>query len=325
MKIKSLFIDICKGASLGLGALPGVSAGTVGIVVNVYDKLIDNINNLKKDFLKSFLTLLPIGLAWVAATLILMYLEGKAWAYIPFIIVCVCAGFTIGGLPIIFSQLKGMTWKKADTAKLLTGFAIAAGIGVVSVLAYVYRWFDLTMAFNNPKDNWYIYIVVLFVGFFLAVACLVPGISGAMILFIFGIYNPLIGLFSGPNSMFKNHDRVGSGLLLLFIIIIGIIIGFLAVSKAMKTLLVKHKTSTYVVVLGFVLGSIVSMFVNNQTWGLYCPEYDVPPYASAPVFKPVARATWQYVVGGIGLVVAAVVTFVIIRKFLNKKEESPQN
>ena len=41
---------------MGLGAIPGVSAGTMAIVVGIYDRMISAISNLRKDFKNSFFT-----------------------------------------------------------------------------------------------------------------------------------------------------------------------------------------------------------------------------------------------------------------------------
>ena len=46
MNAKEWFGLAARGTSLGTGILPGVSAGTVGIVVDVYDDLIDGIDGL---------------------------------------------------------------------------------------------------------------------------------------------------------------------------------------------------------------------------------------------------------------------------------------
>ena len=65
MAAKEKWLDAAKGAALGTGILPGVSVGTVGLIVNVYDKLIDAIDGLRRQFGKAFLTLLPIALGCV--------------------------------------------------------------------------------------------------------------------------------------------------------------------------------------------------------------------------------------------------------------------
>ena len=46
MKVKDWFLDFGRGAALGTGILPGVSVGTVGIIVNVYDKLLNFCKNI---------------------------------------------------------------------------------------------------------------------------------------------------------------------------------------------------------------------------------------------------------------------------------------
>ena len=74
MKAKDWFSDFGRGATLGTGILPGVSVGTVGFIVNVYNKLIDSIDGLRhrKTFRQSFLALLPIALGCIAAVVLLL-------------------------------------------------------------------------------------------------------------------------------------------------------------------------------------------------------------------------------------------------------------
>ena len=53
--------DIIKGIFIGIAnIIPGVSGGTMAVSMGVYDKLINSINSIIKDFKKSFLTLLPL-------------------------------------------------------------------------------------------------------------------------------------------------------------------------------------------------------------------------------------------------------------------------
>lgn len=308
MKAKDFFIDLAKGASLGTGLLPGVSAGTVGLIVNIYDKLISGINDLKKHFLQALLTLLPIGIGWVASGIILLYVQHLAWNYVPFLIVSICTGFLIGGIPTIYKESGIEKIKAKDGTRMAIGFVIAALIGVFSVFSYVFNWFSFEEAFIDPNQNWWVYIVITLVGFIAAAACIIPGISGAMILFIFGLYQPVLDIYFGNNSIIHNSSRLTSGLLLTLCLIIGIIVGFLAVSKAMKSLLEKHKRGTYGYVLGFVSGSIVAMFINNQIW---------PSYSNKNTSQ-----WWQYLIGVIALIAIAFITLLLIKLSNKKKKEN---
>ena len=61
MKFKEFFINVARGAAIGVSMIiPGVSGGTIAVLLNVYEKLIDSVSNLRKEFKKSMAFLLPI-------------------------------------------------------------------------------------------------------------------------------------------------------------------------------------------------------------------------------------------------------------------------
>ena len=264
MKVKDWFSDCARGAAMGLGMVPGVSAGTMGIIVNIYDKLITSVSNLKKDFIKSFLALLPIAIGVVGASLLVLAIVHKTFNLAPIPIISAFAGIIIGSMPIITKEIKGQKISAKPILLMIAGFIVAAGIGLLSVVSKVYWNFDLEAYFI--AGVWWVYLVTLAAGFIAAAACIIPGISGAMILFIFGLYNPILDMFSlsNPNSMFNNHSRIPSVIGLTLCLLLGIFFGVICASKSMKTLLDQHKVSTFNVVTGFVVGSLVSMFCNQE-------------------------------------------------------------
>lgn len=311
MKIKDWFVDFVRGAALGLGILPGISVGTIGIIVHAYDKLIDSIDGLRHKFIQSFKTLLPLALGCIiSAILLLIFWQKLARPYIPFIVISVLAGIVVGSLPMIYSQIKGKT-NSLRFIRIFSGFLLAASIGVISFLSAKFNWniWNFQDAFLNPFQTWWIFIVVFVVGFVAAVACLIPGISGSMVLFIFGLYNPVVGIFISQKdasgnvlypSIFQDSSRLGSGIVLIIVLLIGILLGFFIISKAMKTLLANFKVPTFEIVLGFVLGSIVSMFVNNDMSDVYQNEF--------------TGAWWQYVVGAILFIGVSLLAYWLIKR-----------
>ena len=298
MKAKDWFSDFGRGAALGTGILPGVSVGTVGLIVNVYDKLLDAISGLTKKFWKSFLALLPIALGTIVSALILLWGYSHLKAYAPFEIIACLAGLILGGLPIIAKEIPWKSLKIADYVRMCIGFAVAAGIGIMSAIAAKFQWFDFGAAFMSPNENFYIYIVTFFVGFVAAVACLLPGISGSMVLFIFGLYDPVVGLYSGRDSMLHNHSRIGTGLILTLILFLGVVVGLVAFAKLMHSLMDKHHQGTFTVVFGLILGSFVSMFVNK----------DMLPYYEG------GNAWWHYLIGALLLIGGCALMIFLVKK-----------
>ncbi|MCR5348809.1 MAG: DUF368 domain-containing protein [Bacilli bacterium] len=334
MKAKEWFSDFARGSALGTGMLPGVSAGTVGIIVNVYDKMINAINGLlkPKTFWKSLLTLLPIGIGCVLATLIiLLFWSAVAYPRFPFIVIAALAGFVLGAMPVLTAELNEGKLSWADYLRILSGFIVAASIGIVAYLAAAHIIpFDMDFAeeIDAPFQSPWIFALVGFAGFLSAISCLVPGISGAMLLFILGLYNPIVDMFisryNGAGelihaSIFRDTSKLGGGALITLCLLAGMLIGFFIVSKLMETLLKKHRHGTFTVIIGFVLGSVVSMFLNNDMYSVY---------KTYPT-----NAWWQYVFGGVACVGVGLATFFLIRSrqraqkelLAAKTEEAPES
>ena len=319
MNAKQWFGLAGRGTTLGLGILPGVSVGTVGIIVDVYDKLLSYIDGLrsKKTFLASVAGLIPIGLGCLAATFLLLLFWNKvAYPYFPFVMVCALAGFIVGALPLMTGEIKGHKLNVPDYLRMLIGFLIAGGIGVVAFLGkagVIPLDLDFWDEIDAPFQNAWILIVVFVVGLFSAVSCLVPGISGSMIMFIFGLYNPIIGLFMNTElpsgamhpSIFHDTSKLGGGVVIILVLLLGMLIGFLATAKFMKSMLANHRHGTFTVIIGFVLGSLVAMFFNNDMYDVYV--------------TPPLNAWYQFVIGGILLIGIAALTFILLKRASAKK------
>lgn len=311
-----------KGTSLGTGILPGVSAGTVGIVVDVYDDLLNGIDGLRKrkTFKSSLAKLIPIGLGCVIATVILMFFWNRfAKVYFPIGMVAALAGFVVGALPVITDELRDRRINKMDVLRIAIGFVFAAAIGVTAfVLCYLWEkeivdWipsFDYEV--YDAIHNLWILALVAFVGFLSAASCLVPGISGAMLLFIFGLYNPILAIFFNQYakdgtlvqySIFHdlaNTSRLWSSVLVILSLLVGMLIGFFVVSATLKKLLVTKRHETFSVVLGFILGSVVSMFLNQEMYFVY--------------FDDNVNQWWQFVIGAVAFVGVMVGTYYLVKR-----------
>ena len=103
---------------------------------------------------------------------------------------------------------------------------------------------------------WHGYLVLIAMGVLASCALVVPGISGSMLLLIFGYYEPILGMISGLRTDF------GHSLLVLVIFALGVVVGFFTIAKLMKLLLNKFHRSTMWAIVGFVIGSIPAVIIT---------------------------------------------------------------
>jgi uncharacterized membrane protein len=188
---------------------------------------------------------------------------------------------------------------------------VAAGVGIASAL--IYYFYDFSIGSYLLSGVWWVYPIMFVAGFIGALAAVVPGISGSMIMYLMGLYVPLVSLFT-TFSNYKNSALYGvifgGGALL----ILGCLVGFILTNVWMKKLLTVKHDETYQVILGFILGSLISMFVNPQmikTNADTGARYWI--YETTPV--------WEWIVGVALFIISACVLFYLTKRSQKKKEE----
>lgn len=207
------FGNIIKGIMIGIAnIIPGVSGGTMAVSLGIYDRLIGSISGLFREFKKSILFLIPIiigaGIGIVGFTYAIEYLLDKH----TFVTCMAFVGLILGGLPAIFSSMR---------AKVSSG-----GIGVFGILAFVIAFAisggmpllkeskdALTVIAVTPGN-----MVILFIlGIVASATMVIPGVSGSMMLMIFGYYYAIINTIKTFLDNLRAFDLAGmkEGILLL--------------------------------------------------------------------------------------------------------------
>ena len=307
-KIKRFTIDTVKGVTLGVSvAIPGLSAGTIAVSERCYDTIIDSMSGFRKKPKENFFILLPYLIGLLIGAICAFIGIKKGYEVAPFTLTGLFGGLVIGSLPVAIKELR-----KADNTKekitfslsFIISLIVSAGIGIITALC------KISLEANMDFHIYWMYPIILIAGFLAAFACVVPGISGSMTLMIFGLYQPILSLFIGDKSIFRNHDndRLITAILFILVLIIGAIFGLIVSSKLMKKLLKDYRVSTFYAILGLIIGSTISMFINADIY---------PKYLDNSI------KNWDYIVGGVLLVVGISLSLglVYLDKILNKNKE----
>ena len=253
-KLPTPIKDGLTGMAIGTAIIvPGVSGGTIALVFGAFKKIVNAVDNLfTNNFWRSLCILLPFLIGSIITVFGLVFPFQLAFKYCLFSIVCLFAGFILGSIPGITDELKEKEPTKGNIIQLVIGFIVAAIIGVFSVI------FKFSDGINNLFVNrpWYLYLIIFVVGMFGSSGLIVPGFSGSMLLMVIGFYQPILDLVDFSN--FWPNISLG------FVFALGVLAGFIILSKLMNKMLTNHRIATLYVVVGFIFGSLVSFFVNSQ-------------------------------------------------------------
>lgn len=247
MKFKDYLINMLKGGAIGIAMIiPGVSGGTLAVLLKVYDKIINCLGDLRKDFKNSliFLSSILLGalIALAAAFAPLKYALDNA----PLPTVLLFTGLMIGSCPKLLTDAKKNGFNKLDIISLIVPAAVVIGICFIPGSGAA----DLSAGMA-----WYGYILLFLVGIVASCALVVPGISGSMLLMVLGYYDPILdaikALFSSPLH----------SILVILCFGVGLVVGFFTIAKLMQYLLKKFPRTTYWSIVSFVLGSIPAILI----------------------------------------------------------------
>lgn len=97
-------------------------------------------------------------------------------------------------------------------------------------------------------------IMRLINGALIGLGAVLPGISGGVLCVVFGVYKPIMELLSHPFKAIKKYAKV------LIPIVIGVAIGFLAISKLLGFLLNKYPDPSVCLFVGLIVGMLPSLF-----------------------------------------------------------------
>lgn len=105
------------------------------------------------------------------------------------------------------------------------------------------------------KDNKRgLFLIRIIEGILIGVGAVLPGISGGVLCVIFGIYKPVMQFLAHPFSTFKKN------MVLLVPVAIGVILGFLGISKILAFFLENYPDQSVCLFVGLIGGMLPSLF-----------------------------------------------------------------
>lgn len=243
--------------------MPGVSGGTIALILGVYKELIQsidsinlkNLQSLKKEGVKrfwnningGFLSVLFLGI--ISAILSLSFAIDWLIAEHPIPLWSFFLGLLLASIFILKNTLK--QWGVLNTSLAIFSAALS---------------FFLT---QMTPVNGEISLLYLFIsGFFGIIAMILPGISGAYILLIMGAYSTVIGLIKDALTSLSNMqvELIIPTFTKLSVFVLGIVLGLRIFASVLKWLFDKEHDKTMAVLMGLMIGALHKLWPWQQKY-----------------------------------------------------------
>ena len=239
-----------KGVFMGIAdAMPGISGGTIALLLGIYEELIRSIGELK---LSLFFELKKgFNPFWkkLNGNFLLALVSGIGISLISF--VKISANFLESFPLFIWSFFLGLIFATVNVIyKLIIQWSSLNFFFLIISITFSY----FLSSFSVYETDEISLLYILFSGVIASSAMILPGISGSLILVILGVYAYLI----------KSLDNLE--MIVIFTFISGALVGLLGFSRILKYLFNKHRDATYTIMLGLVIGSIEKVWPWNKSF-----------------------------------------------------------
>mgnify|MGYP002624079800 CR=1 FL=1 len=255
LSAKSMTYTALCGMAMGAAdIIPGVSGGTVALVLGIYERLVTAISRCDAKCASHLIARrFPAAAQHIDLGFLLLLGFGV-------VVGILASGSVIHGLleddftrPLTWAAFFGMiaasAWIVAKTIQLQSKTELFPAILIgFAAAAFAYWLTTLEITSGEQPGNGYLFLC----GMIAICAMILPGISGAHILLLLGAYMFVTGTIK--DSVHGKFDS--ASLLSLTIFACGCAIGLISFSKVLRWLLANCHTLTMAALCGFMIGAL---------------------------------------------------------------------
>jgi putative membrane protein len=252
------------GVLMGLANLvPGVSGGTMVLVMGLYDEFVTAVADITRLRITRR-NLIFIGLLGAVAATTIGMLSGRMGALVTghrLAMYSLFIGMTLGGAPLLYQMLR----------PLRPSALIGAALGFAVMIAIVLTRQEKPSADELVEGAVAIHAAYgtdLIAGLLGMSAMVLPGISGAYMLLILGRYETILRAIHEAKDYavsFGGEGDIASALRVIVPVGIGAVVSVVGLSNLLKWLLHHHEHPTLGVLLGVLLGSVIGIWPFHAT------------------------------------------------------------
>lgn len=252
-----MFRNIIAGITVGIAnVIPGVSGGTMMLLMGVFDKVLAAVASLVHYRDASFKGhvgfLLQLGLGVAVGLIGFANVLEFLFRIAPAVTLYWFCGLVVFSIPVFLKR--EMQGAKINYPALLCGFIL------VMVLNYLSGDVDAALSPALPSLTLPFLFLLLLIGFVGGFTMFLPGVSGSLVLLILGYYH-LFKTYLANVLTFKAEIIIPLGMMA-----IGVIFGIIVSAKLIALALKKNKAMTLSFLLGLIAASTLVLIGQSMAY-----------------------------------------------------------
>ena len=232
-------INFFKGIIVGIGGVsPGLSGSVLLVIFGLYEKCIEAIGTIFKDFKKNVLFLIPLMSGFLIGVLLFSKIVSYLLEYHEMYTRYAFLGLVIGTIPLFNKEVKKHGFNKKYY--LITFAAFIIGL----LLLFMNKNLIGTVEHLN-------FIQSILLGLAVAASTIVPGVDSAVILSSLGLYEIYVNSLSNLNFEVLIPAGIGLGF------------GAIYISYGINKLIKNYYTLTFSLIFGLFIAIIPSVLNSS--------------------------------------------------------------
>ena len=247
----TIYTSACGAWIGGTMTVPGVSGGSMAMILGIYDRLIASVNGIfnREKRKESIFFLIKFMLGAVVGLFLVSSLITGALTRFPEPTRYFFLGAVAGGAPMIFRSAKIQKFSIPVVLYPIIGIAAALLIALIPEGLLEMRYDSFLAVILSI-------VIQLLGGIVIAIALVLPGISVSQMLLVLGVYENLTGAVKALDIL---------TLLSFAPLVLGTLGGIFLTTGLLEKLMRRHPTASYLIVFGFILGSLPELFPGFPT------------------------------------------------------------
>lgn len=257
---------VVKGFIIGSSmSVPGVSGGTMAILLGIYDKMLRAVSTFFKNIKQNSLFLIKVAAGGILGIGTLSFVIGWLLERMPVPVSFFFIGAVAGGIPVLLHEIQKGRQERTGSEKgsipdnIRTVVCFLAGVVCVFAVTFLpQNAISVTMELSVQSVlSWGL------TGIIVALALVLPGISTSHMLVVLGMYEDTLNAVRHADVLY------------LACLAAATLIGVFLTTKPLEWMLRRFTWESYSLILGFVAGSLQAVFT----------EIIIPKWPESPDMK----------------------------------------